>query len=217
MRAKGWLSLGGCLVMMACPSNGGDDGNVTTMQGTQTTGGDDTSTGDPGTSTEPPGTSTGVAESSTGQGDSSTGEACPPDAECTVAGEMCANGGTCVACSCFGGNLCDPIIPGEWNSCHDEQGQTDNTLCNWMGTGGATGFIGCLNSAMMDGSNVCFISGCVDTCDCFAPPTTGTAEVICAEILADGGMGCALDCSGGKTCPDGMVCQNDTCFWPPPA
>jgi hypothetical protein len=59
------------------------------------------------------------------------------------------------------------------------------------------------------------ISDCVDVCDCFAPPATGTAVVVCADILAGGGMACALDCADGKTCPDGMTCLDNVCFWPP--
>jgi len=110
--------------------------------------------------------------------------------------------------------VCDPFVPGEWNACVGEDGDTDNTLCNWVGTGCGTGFIACLTSGM-DGANVCFISGCRDTGDCFAPPATGTATVMCAEILGDGGTGCALDCADGKICPDGMICSDDLCFWPP--
>jgi hypothetical protein len=211
-----WIALAGSLTLLACPS--GDDDNTSTS--VSTTIASTTTTGPSESSSGPGETSTGVAESSSGPmessgvADSSTGEACPADAEC-MDDSMCPGGGMCVGCLCVGGNQCDPIVKGEWNACVDENGQTDNTLCNWMGMGGAQGFIGCLNSSQMDGSNVCFISDCVDACDCFAPPTTGTAEVVCKMmLLADGGSGCALDCSMGKTCPDGMECQNDICFWP---
>jgi hypothetical protein len=111
--------------------------------------------------------------------------------------------------------MCDPVIPGEWNACIDMDGNIDTTLCEWMGMGGQTGFIGCLTSSEMKGANSCFISGCRDVCDCFAPPSTGTAEVICDAILEGGDMGCGLDCSGGQTCPDGMDCIGTLCFWPP--
>ena len=114
-----------------------------------------------------------------------------------------------------GGNMCDPVIPGEFNACIDNAGGIDNTLCNWVGDPDANGFIGCLTSSMTKGANVCMISGCVDVCDCFAPPATGTAEVICDAILEDGGNACALDCSAGQTCPDGMECLGTICFWPP--
>lgn len=112
-------------------------------------------------------------------------------------------------------NACNPVVPGEWNSCHDEMGGVDTTLCNWIGDPDATGFIGCLVSSKMPEFNTCFISGCEDACDCFAPPATGTAVVECADILSDGGTGCHLNCSNGETCPDGMECQGTSCFWPP--
>ena len=112
------------------------------------------------------------------------------------------------------GPTCDPRIPGEWNACVDDNGNVDNTLCNWHGLPNTNGFIGCLNSSQNNGANVCFISDCVDPCDCFAPPSTGTAQVVCSKILQGGGNGCALDCSNGATCPDGMVCQDNLCFWP---
>ncbi len=209
--------LTGALVLsFAC---GGDDGDTNaTSSPTTTTTDPSTTTTDPGTSTAPaestgPAEGTGPAESS-GAADTSTGEACPADAECSD-DSMCPGGGMCVGCLCIGGNQCDPIVQGEWNACVDAEGNTDNTLCNWVGTGDATGFIGCLNSSAQDGSNVCFIRGCVDACDCFAPPATGTATVACAPILADDELGCALDCSDGKVCPDGMACTDNICFWPP--
>jgi hypothetical protein len=113
------------------------------------------------------------------------------------------------------GPTCDVDVPGEWNSCIGENGQIDNTLCNWMGTSGSTGFIGCLSSSKDPDANVCFISGCEDECDCFDAPATGNATVVCAEILKGGGTACALDCSNDETCPDGMVCSSGLCFWPP--
>jgi hypothetical protein len=93
-------------------------------------------------------------------------------------------------------------------------GQVDNTLCNWMGISGATGFIGCLNSSSNDGANVCMISGCEDECDCFAPPATGTAPVECADVLDGGGFACVLTCANGETCPDTMECFDGLCFHP---
>lgn len=215
MHAARWIALGSLTLLLACPKDdNSDDGatNPTTTDPTTTTAPAESSSG-PAETSSSEGSSSGAPESS-GPADSSTGEECPAGSEC-MDDTMCPGGGTCVGCVCIGGNQCDPIVQGEWNACVGKDGNTDNTLCNWVGMGGATGFIGCLNSSEMDGSNVCFISGCKDACDCFAPPTTGTAEVVCAAILADGGTGCGLDCSAGKTCPDGMECKaNDICFWP---
>jgi hypothetical protein len=59
------------------------------------------------------------------------------------------------------------------------------------------------------------ITDCIDACDCFAPPPTGTAVVACDNVLEGGGSACYLDCTTG-TCPDGMECQSNICFWPAP-
>ena len=111
--------------------------------------------------------------------------------------------------------MCDTNVQGEWNACVDRNGAIQTTQCNYLGDSDANGFIGCLTSSEVEGANSCFINGCVDVCDCLPPPATGTAVVTCTAILEDGGNGCALDCSGGATCPDGMQCLGSTCFWPP--
>jgi len=187
-----------CAWLLGC--GGGEDAETTTTSPTAATiaDGDDDGSSDGGEET------TGPAEGST----SSTPETTSgpdPDTSTGPGEESGTTGPT---------NFCDPVVPGEWNACQDAQGNIDNTLCNWMGSGDATGFIGCLTSSMTEGANVCFISGCKDVCDCFAPPTTGTAEVICDAILDGGGMGCGLSCSGNRTCPDGMECLGELCFWP---
>lgn len=200
---------------LAC---GGDDGGGTGTPGTTTssttTDAESTTTsttGEDTTTTAPAETTT--SEESSGAVDSSTGAACPLDAEC-IDDSMCG-GGTCIDCACFGGNQCDPVVPGGWNACVGENGMTDNTLCMWVGSGSSVGMVSCLNASSMKGANVCFIRGCEEACDCFAPPETGTAAVVCAPILANEELGCALDCSDGKLCPDGMICSDNICFWPP--
>lgn len=45
---------------------------------------------------------------------------------------------------------------------------------------------------------------CEDPSTC-PVPVSGTAEVVCA---GPSGNQCALDCGGGKTCPDGMGCTH---------
>jgi len=197
-RSTLWLAAS---IAFACGGDDNDDGATTNPTTTSVTVADDDDDGssttddDPTTSTDSGSTTNVQPESSSGPAPESSG---PAESEDT--GPI---------------NLCDPVIPGDWNSCHDAQGDVDNTLCNWMGTGGATGFIGCLTSSETKGANVCFISGCVDACDCFAPPTTGTAEVICGPILEGGENGCGLDCANGRSCPDGMECLGSLCFWPP--
>jgi hypothetical protein len=195
------LGLMGSMVVLlglgGCPSDDGGD---------ETTGMVATSTGPASTSTGPEGTSTGMAESS-----GSTGPASTSDAESSSSGAVDGSS------SSGGSQACEPPVVGEWNSCVDENGDIDNTLCNWMGNPDGTGFLTCLSAPPMDleGGNICTIRGCRDVCDCFDPPATGTAPVVCAEILADGDTACGLDCSEGQTCPDGMECASGLCFWPP--
>lgn len=58
---------------------------------------------------------------------------------------------------------------------------------------------------------------CEDTCECWAAPATGTAEVACTALVdGDPTKSCVLDCSSGQTCPDGMECLDplQICVWP---
>ena len=167
-----------------------------------------TATGTAGSGTSSTGSGSGGSAASSGSGSGSgSGSAGSDTGTAGSTGMASGSGGT--------GGACDPVIPGEWNACVDMGGNVDNTLCKWMGMGGATGFIGCLSSASNPDANVCFISGCEDVCDCFAPPATGTAPVVCSEILQGGGKGCALSCANQETCPDGMTCLDGLCFWAP--
>jgi len=185
--------------MLALAACGGDDGGGTTtsVSGTDTTA----STSGASTSTTE---TTSASSSSTGAGSSSS-----DGGTSSSGGADSSSGGSTT------GPACDPPVVGEWNACKDAEGTIDNTLCNWMGTGESVGMVSCLSASSNPDANVCFIRGCVDACDCFDPPTTGTAEVICDAILAGGEMGCGLDCSEGKTCPDGMECLDNLCFWVP--
>lgn len=154
----------------------------------------------------------------TSEGATTTGD--PTGAESSTSGvEGSSSSGGAAEGSSSGGsestgnpNACDPQVPGEWNACIDESGAPDNTLCNWMGLSGPSGFIGCLTSSQTEGANVCMISGCEDECDCFAAPETGNAVVECAEVLKGGGRACVLNCSNGEACPDGMSCEGGLCF-----
>lgn len=56
---------------------------------------------------------------------------------------------------------------------------------------------------------VCAATDCTDpTMDCPDLPLTGDAPPVCMDIDGMGGDECALDCSGGQTCPDGAVCTD---------
>ena len=182
--------------LSGCP--GDDDGTAEAPM---------TSTGPGTTSTGPDGTSTDAADSTSSSGSTSTGAA-----------ESSSSGAAVDSSSSSGGApVCEPPVVGEWNACMDARGEIDNTLCNWVGDPDGTGFLTCLSAPPMEleGGNICTIRGCRDTCDCFDPPATGTAEVVCAEILSGGETACGLDCSQGQTCPDGMECASGLCFWPP--
>lgn len=50
-------------------------------------------------------------------------------------------------------------------------------------------------------------SACAEDCDC-PLPANGTADPVCTRD------GCVLDCSEGRSCPDGMLCeeQSELCF-----
>ncbi|HGG57961.1 MAG TPA: hypothetical protein ENK31_09220 [Nannocystis exedens] len=109
-------------------------------------------------------------------------------------------------------NDCENNAIGEWNAC--KMGAlTDNSKCNWIDNGITAGEIACVKPSSGGGS-VCSIRACETQCDCFAPPTSGTAPVVCAPILSGGVKGCALNCSGSVTCPDGMQCLSGYCYWP---
>jgi hypothetical protein len=106
---------------------------------------------------------------------------------------------------------CSSYAAGGWNQC--QMGNVvNNKLCGGEEGSGA-GTVLCLSPTSAP-LNVCGIRDCVDVCDCFAPPSTGTAVPVCAPLFSGGGKGCALFCAGGQTCPDGMMCQSGYCYWP---
>ncbi|MEZ4448199.1 MAG: hypothetical protein R3B09_01885 [Nannocystaceae bacterium] len=104
---------------------------------------------------------------------------------------------------------CMSHAAGEWNACKDGL-LTMNSNCKWE-AGEGSGEVSCLQPSS-GGGNVCSVAGCVDVCDCFTPPATGNAVVVCAPVLADSNA-CVLNCAGGQTCPDGMGCKAGYCYW----
>ena len=106
---------------------------------------------------------------------------------------------------------CPDRPAGAYNAC-EVDGFTDNKLCGWTTDGGPQSLT-CL-SPQSGGYNVCGLRDCVDDCDCFTPPTTGTALPGCRAIFGDGGKACVLYCLNGQVCPDGMACANQFCYWP---
>lgn len=191
------------LLAPACGDNG--TGSTTGLTASQTT-----TTNQTGGSTGPAtsgSTSSGTTEAGTGSTGSSTAPVTSSAGSTGSSGAETGSTGTDPNC---------PPVKGEYNDCTDEQGKIDNTACKWMGTGD-NGFITCLNAAGMMGASTCSLVNCELDCHCFNQPATGTAKSVCKQMATDkGDNACVLDCSGGATCPDGMVCDNDTCFWPAP-
>ncbi len=111
-----------------------------------------------------------------------------------------------------GADACAERPAGDWVACV-EDGQTNNTLCGYEPAGSSEGKVTCL-SPQSGNFNVCGIRDCVDDCDCFAPPTTGTAIATCTVVFGGGGKACVLYCVNGQICPDGMECASGTCYWP---
>jgi hypothetical protein len=105
---------------------------------------------------------------------------------------------------------CDPMVPGEFQQCADASGNS-TAFCGGPTAGG--GVPSCLLSFFIEGASTCTISGCVDACDCFAPPATGTAPVACITGIVADDTACVLDCNDGQQCPDGMVCGGNICVW----
>lgn len=109
-----------------------------------------------------------------------------------------------------GAPACDPVVPGEFQQCVDASG---NSTASCGGPTPSGGMPTCLLSFFIEGASTCIVTGCVDTCDCFAPPATGTAPVVCTTGIIADDTACVLDCNEGQQCPDGMVCGGNICVW----
>ncbi len=121
---------------------------------------------------------------------------------------------TATATTTAAADECPGRPSGAYNACEDANGLTNNKLCGWTADGGPQS-VTCLGP-QSGGFNVCALDDCVDDCDCFAPPTTGTAIAGCRAVYGDGGKACVLYCLNGQVCPDGMQCLPDYgyCYWP---
>lgn len=195
------------LALVACS---GDDGSSTESTSQSASATATTTTTTTAATTDPSTTDVG---STTGPTTDTTTDATTGDATTTTTSDTTTDEST----SSTTGVACDPPVVGGYNDCTDDQGKVDNKLCKYIGTGQSVGFLSCLNSGGVMGASTCTIIQCVDDCDCFNPPATGTAKSVCKPMATDkGDAACLLDCSDGATCPDGMVCDNDNCFWPPP-
>ncbi len=133
-----------------------------------------------GTDTE---TETGTGPTSTTDGGSTAGSASGGP---TTSGTTDSDTGTT-------GPSCPSIPEGEYGVC-----TTEMWFCPHEGF--------CLQDEM-NTFGVCS-RGCVDTCNCWGKPATGDAVPACNTELSNGPNGiCVLDCSGGRSCATGMICD----------
>lgn len=67
-----------------------------------------------------------------------------------------------------------------------------------------------------DGQHAVCTRGCFVDCNCWPAPTDGDATARCSGELLEGIDVCVLDCSGGASCPRGMICapELEICAYP---
>lgn len=206
---------------MAC---GTDDG-VTTAGGTDSATGSETSmTG--GSMTDPDTTVSASASMSDTQVDSSTSDPTtdtdPTTDPTTTTDPTDASSSTDPDTGSTEGSSTDPTDASS-SSTDPSSGSTD--------TGGmpVEGYGDCVNEpedqACIDGEicvsnpdtgeGFCSLQGCVDASDC-PIAASGDAVVACLDGDGDEVNDCFLACTGGETCPDGMVCFSQVvCIWQP--
>lgn len=215
----------GALVLSACPGDDvpadteGSSSGDTTMDPTSM-----------GPTTTPPTTTTVDPDSSSSDSATTVADPCA-DVDCGP-GEQCI-GGTCFDCgdpscesACGAGETCQcpkddlccdvgfcappvcgsPLLEGNYADCLDDMGMTSDEPCD--------GAACVVDSPANPTAAVCVASGCDEACQCPVAPATGDAVVNCEDVTGDRVNDCWLECSGGATCPDGMICFGGfICLW----
>ena len=148
-----------------------------------------------------PDTTTATTDTSTSTAATSTSTATSTAEPTTTTTDLTTGGQTTTP------DVCTSHPSGDWAACR-KGGLTDAALCGWSGD---VGQVSCL-SPLIGGYNVCGIRDCVDDCDCFTGPITGTAIPLCQMVGAS--KACVLYCLNGQLCPDGMDCVSGYCYWP---
>ena len=114
---------------------------------------------------------------------------------CGQLGGTCPDGMECLLDFICAWPVMEPVVPG-FGDCVDP---VPNDECLDTET--------CFTDNAGNPTNGFCTSDCTMVDDCPDAPETGTAAVACADL--GGGDTCYLDCMGGATCPDGMVCIDD--------
>jgi hypothetical protein len=100
-------------------------------------------------------------------------------------------------------------------ACEDRQAATcpsGTPLCATRDGAGTSGTSG--GKFISDSTDYSF---CTEECetsgDCEFDMTGVSAEILCAPFSGSNASVCSLDCSFGRTCPEGMACYSNTCMF----
>jgi hypothetical protein len=182
-----------------------DTASGTTMAATASDSGGTSTDGGPDT-----GRDTGTAEGTTTGGSPGTGgSSSSTDDASASAGSSSEDDGASMSASAGSTGGCMPSGLGNYADCLGEDQTIDTTVC---ANAAATCIVNDVADPFIGG---CAVQNCVDACGCPPAPATGDAPVVCEDLTGDMLAECWLDCSGGDSCPDGMLCWADTlCLWP---
>ena len=134
-------------------------------------------------------------------------------------GSSSDSGTTVIFASSSTGNGSNVSAPGSTSTgemCPDapEDGTYSTCLSGFFCSGGGS----CLEDEA-ETFQVC-TRGCIDVCNCWPTPEgEHTATVACRDdVLVNMSNTCVLDCTGGATCPEGMICLDglSVCVFDPP-
>jgi hypothetical protein len=205
------------ILTLACNGGGGTTDASTTDASTSdattgttgsTTDATTGTTGEPTTTPTTSGNSDSMTGSSTGDSTGSTGPVVTTGDDTTGSTGDATTGSTGDATTgSTGGTTGDTAIPVSFAECQGgdaDQCPAEDPAC--LVVDGPGGF-------RPNGSFFVTWSYCTRECDedadCVSGPQGGTAKARCLPKGANDIKVCVLDCSFGKTCPEGLQCSND--------